>query len=67
MRNARVKPFEVFGILNRNVSVLNDNHKDVLYDGNHEEDEDVHEEVCIIKVGKSHGMEGVEKSISCLH
>ena len=55
-----VEPVEVLGVLDRNVGVLHDDHKDVLHDRHQEEDEKVHEELSVPKVGLFHRMIGIE-------
>ena len=55
-----VEPVVILCILNRNVGVLYNAHKDVLYDRNDKENEQVHENLRVPKVSLLHRMISVE-------
>lgn len=61
-----VKPFEVFGVLDGNVGVLDYGHENVLHNRDHKEEEAVHEERCVDEVDLFNRCKCVEQRVATL-
>ena len=63
---AGIQPLKVLRVLDGNVTIFDDDHEDVLYERNQEEEEAVHEQVGVDKVAVAHGSVGIVERIACL-
>ena len=64
---AIAEPIEILCVLDRNIGVLNDDHENVLYDRDQEENETIHEDLCVPEIDFFYRLIGVEKRISGLY